>query len=72
MNPLHPMVVKYLLDQMTGEETDELDAYASEGGTPEVYFWRANEWLRRRFPEVVTLEFTVEDSIFRSERSGMN
>ena len=76
MNPvdlLHPIIVRYLLDLMTEAETDELEKYCSaDAPSPEVYCARANEWLRRRFPDVVVLNLTPDDSVRRSQKSGMN
>lgn len=72
-NPLHPVVVQYLLDLLTERECDELDAYCSaDSAVPELYCLRANEWLRRRFANLTVLELTAEDGVRRSQRAGMN
>jgi hypothetical protein len=70
---LHPIIVRYLLDLMTEKEIDELKAFCSaEAASPEVYCARANEWLRRRFPNLVVVESSVEEIVRRSEKAGMN
>jgi hypothetical protein len=61
MKPLHQSFVARLIDQLTDKEAAELDAYASEGGTPEAYVERANEWLLRRFPDLIIVAFAEDE-----------
>jgi glutaredoxin len=72
-DPLHPMIVAYLLDLMSEAECDELEKYASAScPTPEIYCERANEWLRRRFPEIVVVELDADTMARRRRKAGTN
>ena len=72
MNDSFSLIVRFLIGQLTAAEVDELIAFINVGSDPKTQSDRAEEWLCRRFPNVIVIDLTPADCLRRSRKAETN
>ena len=73
LNDSFSLIVRFLIGQLTATEVDELIACCTEG-SPDAQGQcnLAEEWLCRRFPNVIVIDLTPADCLRRSRKAETN
>jgi len=72
LNDSFSLIVRFLVGQLTATEVDELIAFINFGADPKTQSDRAEEWLCRRFPNVIVIDLTPADCLRRSRKAETN
>jgi hypothetical protein len=72
LNDSFSLIVRFLIGQLTAAEVDELIAFINVGSDPKTQSDRAEEWLCRRFPNVIVIDLTPADCLRRSRKAETN
>ena len=72
LNDSFSLIVRFLIGQLTATEVDELIAFINVGSDPKTQSDRAEEWLCRRFPNVIVIDLTPADCLRRSRKAETN
>ena len=72
LNDSFSLIVRFLIGQLTAAEVDELIAFINVGTDPKTQSDRAEEWLCRRFPNVIVIDLTPADCLRRSRKAETN